>query len=78
MWNIGNIASLVAVDSPLGMTVAYPVSQCALLIASTWGVLYYREIRGTRQILMFACAAIIVCVGAGLLGLYGSCLEDSQ
>ena len=77
MWNTGNIASLVAVDSPMGMTVANPISQCALLIAGTWGVLYYHEIRGTRQVALFALAAVVVCIGAALLGMYGSCIEDS-
>lgn len=75
LWNIGNVASFVAVDSPLGMTVAYPVSQCALLIAATWGVLYYREIRNPRKIATFAVSAVVICLGATLLGVYGSCVS---
>eukprot|EP00047_Mylnosiga_fluctuans_P019844 m.86671 g.86671 ORF g.86671 m.86671 type:complete len:60 (-) comp8290_c0_seq4:4017-4196(-) len=59
------------------MTVGYPVSQCALLIAGTWGVLYYREIRARSKIITFAVSAIVVCIGAAILGVFGSCKEDS-
>ncbi len=67
------MASLVAVDSPLGMTVGYPVSQCSLLIAAAWAVIYYREIREPRKIAAFAASAVVICGGATLLGIFGSC-----
>ncbi len=74
---MGNVSSLVAVDSTLGMTVGYPISQCSLLIAGTWGVLYYKEINERAKIIAFAASALVICLGAALLGVYGSCLEDS-
>ena len=67
----------MAVDSPMGMTVGYPISQCAMLIAGMWGVFYYKEIRENAKIMAFALSTIVVCTGAAVLGIYGSCTEDA-
>ena len=33
LWNLGNVASIYAVQPPLGFAVGYPVTQCCVLVA---------------------------------------------
>jgi len=37
----------------LGLTVGYPLCQCALLVAGLWGIIYFREIKGGIKIGFF-------------------------
>ena len=46
----------------------YPVAQSALLIAVTWGVIYYKEVNERRKIMVFALSAVVVVIGAAVLG----------
>lgn len=69
-WNIGNMASIVATEK-LGLTVGFPLTQCALLVGGLWGVFYFREIVDPHKIGAFFCSAVILLAGAALLGLYG-------
>lgn len=64
LWSIGNIASMLSVVN-LGEGVGYSIVQAQMLVAGLWGILYYREARGTRTIAAwFSCACITV---AGIL-----------
>jgi glucose uptake protein GlcU len=73
LWNLGNVASLLAVLSPLGMTVAYPLCQLSLLVACVWGITLFGELAGRKAIACFFCGVLVTCAGAVLLGLYGAC-----
>ncbi|MFO8133688.1 MAG: GRP family sugar transporter [Thermoplasmatota archaeon] len=68
MWMAGNLGSLAAVDG-LGLTVGQPLTQTALFISVLWGILYFREIRGRRRIIMVAASAAVLFLGSVLLSL---------
>lgn len=64
LWSIGNIASMLSVVN-LGEGVGYSIVQAQMLVAGLWGILYYREVKGTRAIASwFSCACVTV---AGIL-----------
>jgi len=69
-WSIGNAASYFATDY-LGLSVGYPLTQTALLVAGLWGLFWYREIKGWFSITQFFTFAIIILAGAALLGEFG-------
>jgi len=69
-WSIGNFASYYATDF-LGLSIGYPLTQMALLVAGLWGLLWYREIKGWFSITQFFTCAVIVLCGAALLGVFG-------
>jgi glucose uptake protein GlcU len=67
-WGLGNFAAMFATVY-LGQTIGFPLSQCCLILNGLWGILYYREIRGTKAIATFAAGAVAILVGAAFLGL---------
>ena len=71
MWNIGNICSIYAADSPLGLAVGFPLAQCALMVAGLWGIFYFREMRGARPIALFFISGGVLICGAALMAVYG-------
>jgi glucose uptake protein GlcU len=71
LWSIGNAGATLGTMSPLGLTVGYPLTQVALLVSGLWSILLFREVRGTRNILHFMCAALVVLAGAVLLAVFG-------
>lgn len=72
IWSIGNAGSTYATLSPLGLTVGFPLTQCALLVAGIWGMTLFREIKGWKPILQFFIAVLLFLLpGCGLLAIYG-------
>ena len=37
IWNVGNVSSTLASMSPLGLTVGFPLTQCALVVGGILG-----------------------------------------
>lgn len=72
LWNCGNMCAILSMLPPLGAAVGYPLTQSCMLIGGLWGVLFYREISGAKAIARFFACALILLVGAGLLGVFGS------
>jgi glucose uptake protein GlcU len=70
LWNIGNVACLVAVKE-LGLMIAFPLTQIALFVAILWGILLFREIPGIRKRLRLLGYAVGLFAGAVLIGLAG-------
>eukprot|EP01088_Endostelium_zonatum_P013393 TRINITY_DN2792_c0_g1_i1.p1 TRINITY_DN2792_c0_g1~~TRINITY_DN2792_c0_g1_i1.p1 ORF type:complete len:372 (-),score=39.61 TRINITY_DN2792_c0_g1_i1:80-1195(-) len=70
IWSIGNFCSIYATKY-LGLTVGYPLTQVALLVAGLWGVIVFREIRGGQPITFFFLSAGILLGGAAMLALFG-------
>mmetsp|Transcript_19135 Transcript_19135/g.53351 ORF Transcript_19135/g.53351 Transcript_19135/m.53351 type:complete len:168 (-) Transcript_19135:55-558(-) len=67
IWNIGNAASIIAVNDPsVGLAIAYPIMQCGLAVAGLLGILLYREIVGRAQAVYWASAAVLI-AGASML-----------
>ncbi|MFQ5940143.1 MAG: GRP family sugar transporter [Nitrososphaerales archaeon] len=63
IWNVGNIASFLAVAA-LGLTVGYPLTQLALLFNVSWGLLYFREASHRKSFTAIYIGATIVIIGS--------------
>ena len=67
LWSAGNACSIVAI-SKLGVAIGWPLVQCQLVVSTTWGVWYYREVRGRKAIAGFFASALFVLFGVIMLG----------
>ena len=67
LWSLGNMASIVSVTI-LGQSIGYSVVQSAMLVSGIWGIFYYHEVKGTRNIQLWFAFAIITIVGIIWLG----------
>jgi glucose uptake protein GlcU len=67
VWNAANVCSIFATKS-LGYAVAYPLMQCAIVVAAAWGILVFKEMKG-RPVRVMMAAATIVLAGAVVLAL---------
>jgi glucose uptake protein GlcU len=71
-WNIGNVASMVASNPAyLGMTIAFPLAQCEMVVAGFWGLVLFEELKGVARITHFFLGAAILLAGAVILSLFG-------
>eukprot|EP00040_Diaphanoeca_grandis_P022901 m.123869 g.123869 ORF g.123869 m.123869 type:complete len:369 (+) comp29018_c0_seq1:266-1372(+) len=73
VWNLGNVCSILSMGTIGGLSygIAYPFTQCALLISGLWGIFFFREITGRKAISIFFVAALVLLGGAAVLGVYG-------
>lgn len=67
-WTLGNITSLLTISS-LGLSIGFPLTQLQLLVAVSWGIFYFREVRDRQIIVKIIFGAILLIVGAVLLAL---------
>jgi len=67
-WGMGNFCAMFATVY-LGQTVGYPLTQLCLIVGGLWGILYFREVRGSAAVATFALASAVVVGGAVLDGL---------
>lgn len=68
IWNIGNFASFFAVLN-LGISIGFPLTQMALFVSVLWGLLYFREITGRKNITKIVIASLVLFLGAILLSI---------
>lgn len=69
IWAFAGAGAMFA-TSGLGYSVGYPLAlNGAFLVNVLWASLYYREIRGRRNIIFFAAAAVFNVVGSVLISL---------
>ena len=69
IWNAGNMCSIVATNDPrVGLSIAYPIMQCGLLVAGLWGIFAFHELKG-RAIAVYAASGCVVVIGASMLTL---------
>ncbi len=73
IWGVGNIALLLS-QSRLGLAVAYPVSQAAVIVSVLGGVFINKEHKNRREWLFAAAGMAAIC--AGLVSIYFSAAED--
>lgn len=69
VWGAGNIALLLS-QSQLGLAVAYPVSQAAVIVSVLGGVFINKERKNRREWLFAAAGMAVIC--AGLVSIYFS------
>jgi glucose uptake protein GlcU len=65
-WGVANLGSVQATKY-LGMSLGFPLTQTCICINGAWGILFYREMEGRLNILMFSMCTITIIVGAALL-----------
>ena len=66
LFNLGSLSVLIAVGL-LGISLAFPLSQTATLLAVSWGLLYFKEVVKKQGILRIVTGATIILSGAILL-----------
>jgi glucose uptake protein GlcU len=55
----------------LGMTIAFPLAQCEMVVAGFWGLVLFEELKGVARITHFFLGAAILLAGAVILSLFG-------
>jgi len=70
VWNLGNYCSIYA-TLYLGLTIGFPLTQVALLVAGLYGIFFFKEITSWFAILFFFLSSGVLLGGAALLSVYG-------
>eukprot|EP01112_Ceratiomyxa_fruticulosa_P008558 TRINITY_DN2219_c0_g2_i2.p1 TRINITY_DN2219_c0_g2~~TRINITY_DN2219_c0_g2_i2.p1 ORF type:complete len:322 (-),score=46.00 TRINITY_DN2219_c0_g2_i2:155-1120(-) len=70
MWNVGNVGSVIA-TLKLGLTIGFPLTQLALLVAGIWGMVLFGELAGKLCKVQFFIAAVVLLGGAACLAFFG-------
>ena len=66
LFLVGYLGSVMA-SAAFGISVGYPISQSALVVAGLWSVFYFKEIQGDSLIAgFFVACGLIVLGGVGL------------
>jgi glucose uptake protein GlcU len=60
--SIGNIGAVLATTA-LGYSVGYPISHSSLLVSGLFGIFVYKEVRGSRNIVLWFSAALVTFSG---------------
>ncbi|KAK5974149.1 Transmembrane protein [Trichostrongylus colubriformis] len=69
LWAAAQTAFFIA-NQHLSQAISFPIiTGLPGCVASLWSVLYFREIRGTKNLLFFAAALLLTVIGAVLVGL---------
>lgn len=71
IWGVGNLALLLS-QAKLGLAVAYPVSQAAVVVSVFGGVFINRERKTRREWLMTGIGIAVICTGLYLIYLSGN------
>lgn len=70
IWGIGNIALLLSQVS-LGLAIAYPVSQAAVIVSVFGGVLINKERKTRKEWLFAGIGIVVICAGLYMIYLSG-------
>ena len=69
IWAVAGAGAMFATDG-LGYSVGYPLAlNGAFLVNVLWASLYYREIQGRRNVMLFAAAVVLNVIGSVLVSL---------
>ena len=67
MWAIAQVSWFIANSSGMGFAVSFPIIACGPgLVASLWGIFVFKEIKGTRNMIVISIAALLT-VSSGLV-----------
>lgn len=70
IWGVGNLALLLS-QAKLGLAVAYPVSQAAVIVSVLGGVFVNKEHKSPREWVMAAIGIAVICAGLYMIYLSG-------
>jgi len=68
LWAIGNVSAALSIDY-IGLALAGPIPQLAMLVSVSWGVLYFKEVREKGKVVKVIIGGIVLVIGAILLTL---------
>ena len=69
MWAVASAGAMLATEE-LGYSVGYPLTlNGAFLVNVCWAVLYYKEVRGAKNLRLFAAAVCFDVLGSVLIAL---------
>ena len=69
MWAVASAGAMLATEG-LGYSVGYPLTlNGAFLVNVCWAVLYYKEVRGAKNLRLFAAAVCFDVLGSVLIAL---------
>jgi len=68
LWAIGNVSAALSIDY-IGLALAGPIPQLAMLVSVSWGVLYFKEVREKGKVVEVIIGGIVLVIGAILLTL---------
>lgn len=71
IWEVGNVGSMVAAASPLGLALAQPIREAGFFVGMAWGVCLFGEVRGTALAALIASGGVVI-AGIALLATLGS------
>ena len=66
IWSFGNMGQILSVTY-LGESIRMSIVQSRLIVSGIPGILWFKEIRGRRAILLWSISAVITFVGIVLL-----------
>lgn len=66
LYSIGNLSGIVSIQK-LGNFMGYSLNQSSMIVSGLWGIFYYKEIPGVKNILGFILSSVIVFVGIILM-----------
>ena len=67
LYSVGNMFGIVSINH-LGNFMGYSLNQSSIIISGLWGLLYYKEIPGTMNMIGFFFSLLVVFVGILLMG----------
>lgn len=67
LYSIGNLSGIVSIQK-LGNFMGYSLNQSSMIVSGLWGIIYYKEIPGFKNIVGFILSSVIVFVGILLMG----------
>ncbi len=70
IWGVGNIALLLS-QASLGLAIAYPVSQAAVIVSVFGGVLINKERKTRKEWISATIGIVIICAGLFMIYLSG-------
>jgi glucose uptake protein GlcU len=68
LWAVGNIAAALSIDY-IGLALAGPIPQLAMLVSVAWGIFYFKEVREKGKIVKVIVGGVVLVFGAVLLAL---------
>jgi len=68
LWAVGNVSAALSIDY-IGLALAGPIPQLAMLVSVSWGVLYFKEVREKGKVVKVIIGGIVLVIGAILLTL---------
>jgi len=76
LFGATNICTIVAMESPLGLAVAQPFRECALVVGGLYGYFLFGEMAGRGLFAKFMICALVMMLGILALSVFGEQKED--